>query len=57
MASASAGCNFEFWRQNHRPARQNVGWKFSLLFILIFLGLYKSAESGRSFYIIQGVPS
>ena len=57
MASTSAGWNFEFWRQNHRPATQNVGWKFSLLFILIFFGLYKSAESGRSFYITQGVPS
>ena len=55
MASTSAGWNFEFWRQNHRPATQNVGWKLSLLFILIFFGLYKSAESGRSFYIIQAV--
>ena len=53
MASTSAGWNFKFWRQNHRPTTQNVGWKFSLLFILIFFGLYKSAESGRSSYILH----
>jgi hypothetical protein len=52
MASTSAGWNFEFWRQNHRPATQIVGWKFSLLFILIFFGLLQSAESGKNPYLL-----